>query len=112
MNITLFTAALQDFLNKRKQELGYTYFDHYEVFATEGPKYFKVYQREVAGDMPVRDGSKVHSSIHSFVDKTTGDIFKPASFNAPAKHARGNVNSEQHGMEAISEQGCVKYLRN
>ena len=30
-------------------------------------------------------------NIHSFVDTTTGDILKPASWKAPAKHPRGNI---------------------
>lgn len=27
----------------------------------------------------------------AFVDLTTGDIYKPASWSSPAKHARGNI---------------------
>ena len=27
-------------------------------------------------------------SVHAFVDKNTGEVFKPASYNAPAKHVR------------------------
>jgi hypothetical protein len=32
-----------------------------------------------------------HRSVYAFVDKTNGDILMPASWKAPAKHARGNV---------------------
>ena len=32
-------------------------------------------------------------SIHAFIDKKTGDVFKPASLKAPAKDARYNVLS-------------------
>ena len=49
-------------------------------------------------------------SVHSFVNRESGDVFKPASWNAPAKHARGNINSEQNGAEALSEYG-IRYLR-
>ena len=106
MNISFFLNALQNKLNERKQAIGLTYFDHYDVFATEGKKFFKVYRQEIHAN-----SHKGPQHIVAFIDKVTGDIFKPASFNAPAKHSRGNVNSESHGMEAINEQGFVNYLR-
>lgn len=39
--------------------------------------------------------------VFAFIDKATGDIYKPASWAAPAKHARGNVLVNQ-GVEALS----------
>jgi len=30
-------------------------------------------------------------SVYCFIDKATGDIFKPASYNARAKGVRGNI---------------------
>jgi hypothetical protein len=41
----------------------------------------------------VRIWCKAHGSrsAWAFVDKTNGDILKPASWRAPAKHARGNI---------------------
>jgi len=53
------------------------------------------------------DGTR--QSIHSFIDKTTGDIYKPASTQAHAKHARGNVLSASGGAEALSGYS-VRYL--
>ena len=35
-------------------------------------------------------------SIHAFIDISNGDIFKPASFKAPAKGARGNVTDQRY----------------
>ena len=61
----------------------------------KGRKYFKVV---------------ISGSVHSFIDKTSGDILKPASFNAPAKHARGNVFSKTSGSEALDINGNVNYL--
>lgn len=50
-------------------------------------------------------------AVHSFVSIETGDVFKPASWKAPAKHARGNIYSDQNGMEAIQPgRTCVRYL--
>ena len=33
----------------------------------------------------------VLNSVHAFIDQKTGDVFKPASFKAPAKGVRYNV---------------------
>jgi hypothetical protein len=48
-------------------------------------------------------------SAYAFIDNTTGDLFKPAGFNAPAKHARGNINDES-GLGACGQFG-VAYRR-
>ena len=65
-----------------------------------GKKYYKV----------VREGSAM-----AFVDKETGNIYKAATWAAPAKHARGNVLSEKGGEEAVHyDMGgivFVNYLR-
>lgn len=34
-------------------------------------------------------------SVHCFVEKSTGDIYKAATWSAPAKGVRGNINSEK-----------------
>lgn len=49
------------------------------------------------------------SSVAAFVDRETGDVYKPASWSAPAKHARGNV-ANAYGVDAIDASGFVKYL--
>lgn len=38
-----------------------------------------------------RNGSR---SVWCFVEKNTGAILKPASWKAPAKHARGNIRNK------------------
>ena len=51
----------------------------------EGKKYYKIVQVEHRE----HDGKEWRdSSVHSFVDKNTGDVYKPASWKAPAKHVR------------------------
>ena len=52
----------------------------------EGKKYYKIVQVEFdtfQGRNEYRD-----SSVHSFVDKNNGNVYKPASWKAPAKHVR------------------------
>lgn len=57
----------------------------------------------------------LHSSngqtfVHAFVDRTNGDVLKPATFKAPAKHARGNIFAEDNGRSAITAQGTIRYM--
>ena len=55
-----------------------------------GRKYYKIVQQEY------REGASWNNyktgyadgSVHCFVDKETGDVYKPASWQAPAKHIR------------------------
>jgi len=67
---------------------------------SEGKKYFKIIKKNRIG---------TSASVHSFVNKENGDIYKVSSANAPAKHARGNIFNE-NGASALS---CyqVKYLK-
>ena len=51
-----------------------------------GKKYYKIIQQDFdtfQDRNEYRDGS-----VHAFVDKKTGQVFKPASWAAPAKHVR------------------------
>ena len=36
-----------------------------------------------------------NKSVHCFVEIATGDIYKAASWNVPAKGVRGNINDEK-----------------
>ena len=67
---------------------------------SEGKKYFKIIKKNRVG---------TSASIHSFVNKENGDIYKASSANAPAKHARGNIFND-NGASALN---CyqVKYLK-
>jgi hypothetical protein len=54
------------------------------------------------------------ASIHAFIDKVTGEVFKPASFKAPAKHARFNllsISSREECFARASWAGGYLYLR-
>jgi len=45
-------------------------------------------------------GGKGQRSVFAFVDPETGDIYKPAGWNAPAKGVRGNVTDEKPPLSA------------
>ena len=61
----------------------------YKFVVKTGKRYYKIVQQE----FETWEGSKNYnkyrdSSVHAFVDKKTGQVFKPASWAAPAKHVR------------------------
>ena len=73
--------------------------EHSFDLITTGKKYFKI----------VSVASHGGKGVYAFVDKVTGDLFKPAGWAAPAKHARGNINDES-GLAACNKHG-VAYLK-
>ena len=55
-----------------------------------GKKYIKVFnlQYEEANEYYNRKGGYRAGSVTAFIDKQTGQVYKPASWKAPAKHVR------------------------
>ena len=54
-----------------------------------GKRYYKIVQQEFeTWEKSKYYGQYRDSSVHAFVDKKTGQVFKPASWAAPAKHVR------------------------
>ena len=76
--LMLCDCLLEDFkrANNRKT-------DDYKFYIESGRKYHKLI-------METGSGSR---SVHAFVDKKSGDVYKAASFKAPAKHVRFNLLS-------------------
>ena len=69
--------ALQDNFKSRHNNSS----SDYKFYIESGRKYHKLL-------METGGGSR---SVHAFVDQKTGEMFKPASFKAPAKHVRFNL---------------------
>lgn len=93
--LTQFTAAVQTMLDAHygpNYSLGHT-----AVTVEPGRRYTRLYT--------VRKG---HSHIYCFIDQN-GDILKAASYKAPAKHARGNIFSDD-AIKAVNWFGA-NYLR-
>ena len=64
--------------------------DSYNFYIRRGRRFIKITQIVVG-----RDGKNTNQlSVHSFVDKNTGLVFKAAGWNAPAKGARYDLLDE------------------
>ena len=80
----------------------------------EGKKYFKVVREtfdEFQGRNKWRD-----TTVHAFVDKETGEVYKPASWKAPAKHVRFNLSNDLdrqklHDPNFVGWAGGYLYMR-
>ena len=62
----------------------------YKFVYKTGKKFHKVYflQYEEANDYYNRKAGYTAGSVHCFIDKQTGEVYKPASWKAPAKIVR------------------------
>ena len=68
----------------------------------EGKKYYKVVREEYdETNDRWRD-----TTVHAFVDRKTGEVYKPASWKAPAKHVRFNFCNKQD-MLFLTDPRCV-----
>ena len=62
-----------------------------------GKRYYKIVQQEFETWEKSRYyGQYRDGSVHCFVDKETGDVYKPASWKAPAKHIRFTFQNVDH----------------
>jgi hypothetical protein len=64
-----------------------------------GKRYVKVVKQD-----------SVSKCVFAFLDSTNGDILKPATWKAPAKHARGNLFGADFGLSLTSSFGPA-YLK-
>lgn len=104
LNIVKYCLMLCDALQADYQSR-YSHGSNY-TFALDssGRRYHKVFM--------YRDGQR--DSIHAFIDKKTGSVYKPASFKAPAKHERYNVlriESREEMFKRADWAGSYLYLR-
>ena len=110
LNIVKYSLMLCDALQQDYQKRNYGYraglpYSNYSYeLNSEGRKYHKIYM--------CINGKR--DSIHAFIDKKTGDVFKPASTKAPAKGARYNllsITSREDCLARADWAGGYLYLR-
>jgi len=69
----------------------------YKFVVKTGKRYYKIVQQEFETWEKSRYyGQYRDGSVHCFVDKETGDVYKPASWSAPAKHIRFTFQNVDH----------------
>ena len=68
----------------------------FDIEKKPGKRYIKL----VCNEFHKADMRRKHGSVWAFVDKNTGDVYKPASFAAPAKHVRYKLFDDKSFEEA------------
>ena len=69
----------------------------YRFVVKTGKRYYKIVQQEFeTWEKSKYYGQYRDGSVHCFVDKETGDVYKPASWKAPAKHIRFTFQNVDH----------------
>jgi hypothetical protein len=113
-NFTPFEEALEDFrataegvLRDHFARNDFTFAVPHIEIKKGGRRYVKLERTE---SDPKTGENRGQRFVHSFVEKATGDIFKPATYRAPAKHARGNIY-RGNGADALDDAANVRYLR-
>ena len=74
-----------------------------------GRKYLKINQTDIDSDGKVWSGG-----VHAFIDRKTGEVYKPASWKAPAKHVRYDLRIIREREECLMRAdwaGGYLYLR-
>ena len=90
LNVRKYTLMLCDalednFKSRNRGTVGRHEAPSYKFVIESGRKYHKIIM-----EVP-NDNRPPSRSVHAFVDKKTGDLYKAASFKAPAKHVRFNL---------------------
>ena len=105
---------LSDYANQQLAEIenGTANLMKFKVYT--GKKYYKIVQQEFdtfQNRNEYRDGS-----VNCFIDKKTGEVYKPASWKAPAKHVRYDMRIIQQrefllNPDNIDWAGGYLYMR-
>jgi len=96
--LALCDCLIQDFKTRHPNS------DPYKFYIESGRKYHKI----------VMETESQSRSVHAFVDKKTGEVYKPASFKAPAKIVRYNllmIESRKECFERADWAGGYLYVR-
>ena len=103
LNVRKYTLMLCDALVDNFKQ-SHPNSDPYKFYIESGRKYHKI----------VMETESQSRSVHAFVDKKTGEVYKPASFKAPAKIVRYNllmIESREECFARADWAGGYLYVR-
>ena len=104
LNVRKYTLMLCDCLMEDFMRRNNGRDSGYKFYIESGRKYHKIIM-ETGGNS---------RSVHAFVDKKTGEVYKAASFKAPAKIVRYNllsIKSREECFERADWAGGYLYIR-
>ena len=79
------------YATKRLEEIENGTANLYKFVVQKGRKYLKIIQQQFDDLGPNPTNEYRNGSVHAFIDRETGDVYKPAGRAKPAKHVRYNL---------------------
>jgi len=95
---------LSDYAQKQIDEMDNGTWNGMKFRIQKGKKYYKIIAQEFdtfRGRNEYRDGS-----VHAFVDKKTGEIYKAASWKSPAKYVRYDMRIINQREYVLNPMNC------
>ena len=113
-NSNRFEGELSEYAKKQLAEMEDGTAKLMKFKVVTGKKYYKIIQQDY--DTFQDRNEYREGSVHSFVDKNTGEVYKPASYNAPAKHVRYDLRGindrvKLHDPRYTGWSGGYLYMR-
>ena len=79
------------YATKRLEEIENGTANLYKFVVQKGRKYLKIINQQYDDMGPNPSYEYRNGSVHAFIDRETGDVYKPAGWAKPAKHVRYNL---------------------
>ena len=113
-SIRMFANSDSDYSKRRLEDVKNGTANLSNFVIKNGRKYYKIMQREFDTFQDRNEWRE--GSVHAFVDKNTGEVYKPASYNSPAKHVRYdlrviNDRAKLHDPTYTGWAGGYLYMR-
>jgi len=110
LKMALFKDEIHDFASRVQQMVNKHFREQFPNLTP--PTIIVKFGRKYAKIIKEQKGSRERGqrSVYGFVDAHTGDLYKAASWRAPAKHVRGSIFADDGGMSSCTPYGIV-YLR-
>jgi len=109
-HVRMISTFTSDYANKQMESIKNGTANLMRFNVIKGRKYWKIFSYEYDD----RAEEYRQGSINCFVDRETGDVYKPASYNKPAKHVRYNLLERSSRAECLLRAdwaGGYLYLR-
>ena len=117
-NPSSITEGYKSYYKQQLEEIENGTANLYKFDYQVGKKYIKVFnlQYEEANEYYNRKGGYRAGSVTAFIDKNTGEVYKPASWKAPAKHVRFDMRIIKereflHNSKNVDWAGGHLYMR-
>ena len=107
-NPTKLTEGYKSYYEEQLQKIEDGTANLYKFDYKVGKKFIKVFnlQYEEANEYYNRKGGYRAGSVTAFIDKNTGEVYKPASWKAPAKNVRFDLRIIREREYLLNPKNC------